>query len=144
MRSRALLLLGLTACAAAPPPPLTPLGDLGLRDLRFSPRSLTLPDGLRLVHEQVPGSGAVAIVLTVRAGAARDPQDKRGVADLLEHLTFRGRDEGGRTRWDRYEALGATQLNAYTDHESTVYFALVPRASLAAALALEADRLRVP
>jgi zinc protease len=143
MRSRALLLLGLTACAAAPPP-LTPRGDLGLHDLRFGPRTLTLPDGLRLVHEQLPGSGAVALVLTVRAGAARDPEDRRGLAHLLEHLTFRGRDEAGRTRWDRYEELGATLINAYTDHESTVYVAVVPRASLAAALALEADRLRVP
>src|SRR3954463_8942975 len=100
MRSRALLLLGLVACAAAPPPALTPIGDLGLRELRFGPGSLTLPDGLRLVHEQIPGSGAVALVLTVRAGGARDPADRRGLAHLVEHLTFRGRDETGRTRWD--------------------------------------------
>jgi zinc protease len=143
MRSRALLLLGLTTCATAPPA-LTPLGELGLRELRFGPGSLSLPDGLRLVHEAIPGSGAVAVVLTVRAGAARDPADRRGLAHLLEHLTFRARDERGRSRWDRYEELGATVINAYTDHESTVYVAVVPRASLAEALALEADRLRVP
>ena len=140
---RALLLLGIAACASAPPP-LTPLGDLGLRDLRFSPSAATAPDGLRIVHERIPGSGAVALVLTVRAGAARDPEDRRGLAHLVEHLTFRGRDEGRRARWDRYEALDATLVNAYTDHESTVYVAVVPRASMAAAVALEADRLRAP
>src|SRR4051812_19762986 len=104
MRSRPLLLLGLAACAAAPPP-LTPLGDLGLEGLRFSLGSATLPAGLRVVHEPVPGGGAVALVLTVRAGAARDPENRRGLAHLVEHLTFRGRDEGGQTRWARYEQL---------------------------------------
>ena len=143
MRTRALLLLGFAACASAPPP-LTPIGDLGLRDLRFAPASATAPDGLRVVHEGVPGSGAVALVLTVRAGAGRDPEERRGLAHLVEHLTFRGRDQRGLSRWERYEELGATQINAYTDHESTVYLVVVPRASLAAAVAVEADRLRAP
>src|SRR5688572_14294565 len=144
MTARPLVLLSLTACAAAAPPALSPIGDLGVKDLRLQPRSQTLPDGLRLVHERVPGSGAVALVLTIRAGAARDPAGKRGLAHLVEHLTFRGRDDAGQTRWDRYEQLGATSLNAFTDHESTVYVAVVPRVSMAAAVALEADRLRVP
>ena len=46
--------------------------------------------------------------------------------------------------WDRYERLGATRFNAFTDHESTVYLSIVPKSSVAQAVALEAERLRAP
>jgi zinc protease len=133
----------LLACAATPPA-LLPPGYVGLDDMRLAPRTETLPDGLRLVHERLEGSGAAALVLTVRAGAARDPEGRRGLAHLVEHLTFRARDDAGETLWDRYERLGVFRVNAFTDHESTVFVAVVPKVSLAAALALEAGRLRSP
>jgi zinc protease len=137
-------LLVVLSLACATLPPLPPLGQIGVGDLQLAPVATTLPDGLRLVHERMPDSGAVALVLTLRAGATRDPAGRAGLAHLVEHLTFRARDDRGRTLRDRYEELGVTQFNAFTDHESTIYVAVVPRASLAAALALEAERLRAP
>ena len=71
------------------PAPLT------AREATFPPYEMrTLPNGLQVVvvlHHEQP---AVSIRLLVRAGAARDPQNKPGVARLLASLL----DQGTTTR----------------------------------------------
>jgi zinc protease len=143
LRLIASALLLASGCANTPPA-LPPLFQLGLDDFQARPASGQLAGGLRLIHERVPGSSAVAIVLTVRAGSNSDPPGKEGLAHLVEHLTFRVEDAGALSRWDRYRRLGASRFNAFTGHEATTFVSVVPRNSLVAALTLALGLLRDP
>ncbi|MEV4860651.1 M16 family metallopeptidase [Streptomyces ossamyceticus] len=50
---------------------------------------------LRLVTEETPGRGLVAVALTVAAGGDDDPPGRHGMAHLVEHLMFpRGEGHG--------------------------------------------------
>ncbi|WP_159770680.1 M16 family metallopeptidase [Streptomyces sp. HM190] len=50
---------------------------------------------LRLVTEETPGRGLVAVALTVAAGGDHDPPGRHGMAHLVEHLMFpRGDGDG--------------------------------------------------
>jgi zinc protease len=142
------------ACAARPQtgpsaerpahPPLGELGALGFPKLDQPVEQRETGSGLRIVQQRAPGTGLVAVAMTIGAGSARDPVGQEGMAHLLEHVSFRARDGQGRTIDDRLRALGATAENALTGHDSTVYFALVPREALASLLLLEAGRLVDP
>jgi zinc protease len=74
-----------------------------------------------------------------------DPKGKEGLAHLAEHLAFRGAPDGrGRPRvFDQLIASGMA-FNAFTAHDHTDYWEIGKPEDLAAALSLEAARLRDP
>ncbi len=93
-----MILLGVVGSAHAQPadwPTEPPPRPLVARDVKFPPYEIrTLPNGLQVVavsHHEQP---SIAIRLLVRAGAARDPENKAGVAYLTSHLL----DQGTRSR----------------------------------------------
>jgi zinc protease len=61
---------------------------------------------LRLVTEETPGRGLVAVALTVAAGGDDDPPGRHGMAHLVEHLMF-PRGEGHDDRYGDGAADGA-------------------------------------
>jgi zinc protease len=82
---------------------------------------VTLDDGVRLVHVPLIGSGTISLRFIVQGGGAHDPQDKTGLAHLLEHLVFHGTyhtEEG--ELFDDARAIGA-DINAWTSPEWTTY-----------------------
>ena len=88
-------------------------------------RRTTLPNGLTVLSEFVPGVRSVALGAWVRAASVHESRERMGVSHLLEHMVFKG--AGGRSAKDialALEVLGGS-LDAYTSREHTSYQARV-------------------
>jgi predicted Zn-dependent peptidase len=117
--------------------PVAAGGTAGRRAVPFERR--TLPNGLRLITQPMPGARSASIALFVPVGSRHEDDDHAGLSHLLEHLVFKGTH-------DYPEAGAISQLvegcggsvNASTDRELTVYSAKVPAEH--ATVALEAVR----
>lgn len=134
-RAQAAVLLLLSACATTGRPRLaTPAHEVG---------DDAWPSGLRLVTYALPHRPDLLVSSSVRAGSARDPPGKEGLAHLVEHLAFRARPGGGATLWSRLEALGV-EFDGRTGADSTDFHAVGDPEQLEALLAVEAARLRDP
>ena len=88
-------------------------------------RRTTLPGGLRVITEQVPGVRSVAFGVWVNVGSRDETGKQMGSAHYLEHLLFKGTDR--RTPLDIAEAFDAVggEANAVTGKEHTCYYARV-------------------
>lgn len=85
----------------------------------------TLPGGLRVITERVPGVRSVAVGVWVQVGSRDETGDALGSAHYLEHLLFKGTSR--RSALDisaSIEAVGG-ELNAFTTKEYTCYHARV-------------------
>lgn len=100
----------------------------------------TLENGLVVVLAPDPVPSSVAVWLTFRAGALREPAGKSGLAHLVEHLLFTGSkpetDYAG-----MLEARRARHLNAHTGFDALSFETVLPAEELPAALWVAADRL---
>lgn len=101
-----------------------------------------LPNGLQIVGQPMPDFESVAVSYYVRTGS-RDEPDPRiaGVSHFLEHMVFKGTQT---LDWQQitleFNKIGA-ELNAFTSHESTVYYARVLGEYLERALELLSDMM---
>ncbi len=101
-----------------------------------------LPNGLQIVAQPMPDFESVAVSYHVRTGS-RDEYDSTiaGVSHFLEHMMFKGTQT---LDWQQitleFNKIGA-ELNAFTSHESTVYYARVLGEYLDRALALLSDMM---
>jgi predicted Zn-dependent peptidase len=92
-------------------------------DLGF--QRTTLPNGLTVLSEMVPGVRSVAFGAWVRAASVHEPRDRMGVSHLLEHMVFKGtRSRSAKDIALSLEVLGGS-LDAYTAREHTSYQARV-------------------
>ena len=57
----------------------------------------TLPGGLRVASEHMPGVRSVSVGYWIDAGARDERPDQRGLAHFIEHMLFKG---GARPRRD--------------------------------------------
>lgn len=101
-----------------------------------------LPNGLTVLVEHDPGATAVAIVLHVGAGFFDEPDEVAGISHVLEHMYFKGTPRHGPGELARQTKAAGGWLNAGTGYDHTSYYAVLPTASFAAGLALQADALR--
>ena len=88
-------------------------------------RLTTLPNGLRIVTEAVPGVRSVSFGAWVGVGSRDETPQQTGSAHFLEHLLFKG--TAHRSAWEitaPIEAVGG-ELNAFTTKEYTCYYARV-------------------
>ncbi|NTW11303.1 MAG: insulinase family protein, partial [Chlorobiaceae bacterium] len=51
-----------------------------------------LPNGLRIVTDEVPHVRSVTIGIQIEAGSRDDPDEKPGLAHFIEHAVFKGTD----------------------------------------------------
>lgn len=99
-----------------------------------------LPNGLRIVTQDIPAGRSVSVGLLVGVGSRHEGPGREGLSHLLEHLVFKGTQgypEAGALS-ELVEGCGGS-LNASTDRELTVYSARVPRAHAHAALEAVAE-----
>lgn len=83
--------------------------------------TFTLPNGLRMIYQQVPSQVSYA-GFTVNAGSRDEAAGEDGLAHFVEHLLFKGTSR--RRSWhilNRMETVGG-ELNAYTTKEETVIY----------------------
>ena len=86
----------------------------------------TLASGLRIVTETMPEARSVSLGAWVRVGARDEPDELSGASHFLEHLLFKGTEErSARQLAEAVDSVGG-EMNAFTAHEHTAYYALLP------------------
>jgi len=82
----------------------------------------TLENGIRLVHQRIPGAvGHCGLI--INAGSARETSEEHGIAHFIEHMLFKGTSR--RKAFHilcRLEDVGG-ELNGYTTKEETAVHA---------------------
>ncbi|HLJ54868.1 MAG TPA: pitrilysin family protein, partial [Chthonomonadaceae bacterium] len=85
----------------------------------------TLPNGVRVVSENVPYVQSASVGIFVGVGSRDEEERVRGISHFIEHMLFKGTAKRtAREIADEVESRGG-HLNAYTDKESTTYQARV-------------------
>ena len=104
-----------------------------------------LPNGLRVVTQEMPSSRSVSVGIFVGVGSRHEDAAHAGRSHLLEHLVFkgtRGHPEPGLLS-EAVEGCGGS-LNASTDRELTVYSAKVPAAAARRGMEVVAELVARP
>ncbi len=86
-----------------------------------------LSNGLRVVSAAMPHAQSVSIGVWVGAGGRCEPAGLSGISHFIEHMLFKGtRRRSARQISETIEGRGG-DINAFTQEESTCYFARVAR-----------------
>ena len=99
----------------------------------------TLPSGLRVASEFLPGVESVAVAVSCGVGARYEAENENGISHLLEHMAFKGtKTRSARDIAEAFDTIGG-QINAYTSMELTVYYAKVLKADVRLAVDILGD-----
>jgi predicted Zn-dependent peptidase len=101
-----------------------------------------LPNGLRAVVRERPGSGVVAISVGIRGGSRDERRETVGAAHFMEHMFFQGtprRPEAADL--DREIEARGGWTNAWTGWESINFQVVVPLADFDLALDVVSDQM---
>ncbi len=100
-------------------------------------------NGMHVVVIPDPRTDLVEVDMRYAVGSAADPQNKAGLAHLVEHLRFEMQPDGfdRPSVIDRLEEI-TTNYDAETDWDRTHYRATAPRAALEELIAVEMQRLQ--
>jgi predicted Zn-dependent peptidase len=104
-------------------------------------RRSTLPGGVRVVTESIPGTRSACIGLWVGIGSRHETPGLAGATHFLEHLLFKGTPTRGSLDIAvAFDAVGGDS-NAFTSKEHTCYYAHVLDSDLPMAVDVLADML---
>ncbi len=104
----------------------------------------TLPNGLRIITQNMPSVRSVAIGCWVDAGSRDEEPIEAGTSHFLEHLLFKGSERlPARTISEAFDGVGARN-NAFTSKEYTCYWARLRSADLPLAVDILAEMLQRP
>ena len=79
----------------------------------------TLPNGVRILTEHVPGVRSVSLGIWVGTGSRHESAGENGAAHFIEHMLFKGTQRRSTAQLARdMDAIGG-QVNAYTTREGT-------------------------
>ena len=99
----------------------------------------TLPNGLRIVTEAMPGLASASVGVWVLAGGRHERAEQNGIAHFLEHMAFKGtKTRNALQIAEAIEDVGG-YINAYTSREATAYYARVLGADVGLALDVISD-----
>lgn len=118
-----------------PGPPRQPMPRPPTADTRRT----TLPGGLRVVTEHLPGVRSASVGVWVGVGSRDEGASVAGAAHFLEHLLFKSTPTRTAVQIaQEMDAVGG-ELNAFTSKEHTCYYAHVLDTDLELAVDLVAD-----
>ena len=102
-------------------------------------RKTTLPSGLRVLTETMPAVRSATIGIWADVGSSLESHSDRGISHLVEHMLFKG--TARRSARDIAETMDGVggNLNAFTDKETTCYYAKVIDRHVPLALDVLAD-----
>jgi predicted Zn-dependent peptidase len=104
----------------------------------------TLPNGMRIVTDCMPGLETASVGVFVLAGARSETENEHGVAHFLEHMAFKGTPTRTASQIaEEIEGAGGS-LNAVTSSEATNYYARVLKEDVILGLDVVADILLNP
>jgi predicted Zn-dependent peptidase len=99
----------------------------------------TLPNGLRVLTETMPAVRSASIGVWADVGSALETRERRGISHLVEHMLFKGTSRrSARAIAETMDGVGGN-LNAFTDKETTCYYAKVIDRHVPLALDVLAD-----
>ncbi len=105
---------------------------------------ITLPNGLRIISEDMPSARSVAIGCWVDTGSRDEDPPEAGASHFLEHLLFKGSERWpARAISEAFDAIGARN-NAFTSKEYTCFWARTRDADLPIAVEILAEMLQRP
>ena len=88
-------------------------------------RKTTLPNGLRVLTETMPAVRSASIGIWADVGSSLERREERGISHLVEHMLFKGTEmRSARDIAETMDGVGGN-LNAFTDKETTCYYAKV-------------------
>ena len=99
----------------------------------------TLPNGLRVVHQQDVSTQMVTLNVLYKVGSRNEDERHTGFAHLFEHLMF-----GGSVNIPDYDTqlqLACGDNNAFTTNDYTNYYLTLPAANVETGFWLESDRM---
>ena len=86
-------------------------------------QEIKLPNGARLLTEEVPGARSAALGFFVGVGSRHETAGENGAAHFIEHMLFKGTHRRSAAQLARdMDAIGG-QVNAYTTKENTCFYA---------------------
>jgi zinc protease len=100
-----------------------------------------LPNGLTLLIQREGSAPVAAVVTHVKAGFFDEPDRWMGISHVFEHMFFKGTPTRGVGAIARETKAAGGYLNASTSYDHTTYYAVLPAARLADAVAIQADAL---
>ncbi|MGI6548854.1 MAG: M16 family metallopeptidase [Syntrophomonadales bacterium] len=84
-----------------------------------------LPNGARVLIEEIPYVRSAAIGVFVNVGSKHEPAELNGISHFIEHMLFKGTaTRSARAIAEEFEKMGG-QLNAYTSKEHTCFYARI-------------------
>jgi len=88
-------------------------------------RKTTLANGVRVITETMPYVRSASLGVWADVGSAAERHEQRGISHLVEHMLFKGTQR--RTAREIAETMDGVggNLNAFTDKETTCYYAKV-------------------
>ena len=88
-------------------------------------KKIVLPNGLRIVTEDIPALRSVSMGILAGVGSGNETASEAGLSHYIEHMMFKGTKK--RTAYEIAHALDSIggKMNAYTSKETTVYYAVV-------------------
>ncbi|MBV9028419.1 MAG: insulinase family protein, partial [Candidatus Eremiobacteraeota bacterium] len=88
-------------------------------------RKTTLPNGLRIITEAMPAVRSATVGIWADVGSSVESHERRGISHLVEHMLFKGTSRRtARQIAETMDGVGGN-LNAFTDKETTCYYAKV-------------------
>jgi predicted Zn-dependent peptidase len=104
----------------------------------------TLPNGVRVASEAMPGLRSVALGVFVGVGSRDEPAGHSGISHFIEHLLFRGTDRHSALEIAQiFDRFGA-ELNAATSREFTEIYARVIDSHVDTAFSVIGGMVRAP
>ncbi|MCI4446091.1 MAG: insulinase family protein [Candidatus Aminicenantes bacterium] len=105
------------------------------------PNLFTLKNGLKVIVYEDDSLPVVSVVLGYGVGSRQDPDDKAGLAFLMQHLMFQGSKNVSPMQHINYIQNTGGELNAATTFDKTYFYETVPANQLGLILWLESDRM---
>lgn len=85
----------------------------------------TLDNGFRIATERDAANHSAAFAIAINVGARHEDAHEGGLSHMLEHMAFKGTSKlNAREIAEAFDLMGGN-VNAYTSHEHTVYYAKV-------------------
>ena len=100
---------------------------------------VVLRNGLTLLVRRDDSAPVVAIVTYVKAGYFDETDDVIGISHVLEHMFFKGTARRGVGAIAQETKASGGSLNAHTIYDHTSYYTILPAASFARGLDIQAD-----
>ncbi|MBI2843567.1 MAG: insulinase family protein [Armatimonadetes bacterium] len=104
-------------------------------------KKTTLPNGIRVLSESVPYVDSASVGVWVNVGSRHEHGKDKGISHFIEHMLFKGTERrSARQIADEMDTIGG-HLNAFTDKETTWFYAKVLSEHLTVAVDIISDMM---